>query len=191
MDDSEFFLPSSPPSDLFIPAIRIHPTDVFLCVLDARKAYDPDGILHLVLKNYDCVLTQCIVKLLPFFLLELCVHFLCPKEVWSILSLQLPISAFANFFVVYLYLEEYRTSTDGMDFAKNSALVIFWLSLLNFGVPLFRASVKPLLLPLTQSKAIDGVWHKSLVPNYYFKDSFGLCIFYFKVFIMHDLLSLL
>ena len=65
MDDSGLIPPSLPPSDYIMPFIKISYNDVFYALsgLDSRKAYGPDGVPPIVLKNCASVLAPCLVKL--------------------------------------------------------------------------------------------------------------------------------
>ncbi len=57
--------PTHPPSDSFMPDIEILPNEVFYALsgLNPQKAYGPDGVPPIVLKNCASVLTPCLVKL--------------------------------------------------------------------------------------------------------------------------------
>ncbi|MCP4269761.1 MAG: hypothetical protein GY777_30010, partial [Candidatus Brocadiaceae bacterium] len=59
LDDFGAVPPSPPPSNLLLPDIKISFKDVFsaLSGLDSRKAYGPDGVPPVVLKNCASVLT--------------------------------------------------------------------------------------------------------------------------------------
>ena len=65
LDDTGHIPPTPPPSDYFIPKIKILYQDVFqaLSGLDSRKTYGPDGISPVVLKNCASELAHCLVKL--------------------------------------------------------------------------------------------------------------------------------
>ena len=65
LDDSGLIPPSPPPSDYIMPFIKITYNDVFYALsgLDSRKAYGPDGVPPIVLKNCASVLAPCLVKL--------------------------------------------------------------------------------------------------------------------------------
>ena len=73
------------PSDYIMPDIKILRNDAFyvLSGLDPRKAYEPDGVSPIVLRNRASVLAPCLLKLLclstidPSFLLEVCLHSIC------------------------------------------------------------------------------------------------------------------
>ncbi|MPC14194.1 hypothetical protein E2C01_006953 [Portunus trituberculatus] len=58
LDDSGLVPPSPPPSDYFMSSINILHNDVFhaLAVLNPGKAYGPDGVSLIVLKNCACIL---------------------------------------------------------------------------------------------------------------------------------------
>ena len=66
LDDTGYIPPTTPPSDHFIPKIKLLYYDVFqvLSSLDSRKAYSPDGVPPVVLKNCASKLTHCLVKLI-------------------------------------------------------------------------------------------------------------------------------
>ena len=65
LDDSGLAPPSPPPSDCFMPIVKVLRHDVFnaLSGLDPRKACGPDGVPPIVLKNCASVLAPCLVKL--------------------------------------------------------------------------------------------------------------------------------
>ncbi len=65
LDDSVHIPPTHPPSDSTLPVIRILNNDdlYFLSGLIPQKAYGPDGVPPVVLKNCASVLTPCLVKL--------------------------------------------------------------------------------------------------------------------------------
>ena len=65
LDDSGAIPPSPAPSDSFLPKIKISYRDVLsaLTELNTRKAYGPDGIPPVVLKNCASELAPCLVKL--------------------------------------------------------------------------------------------------------------------------------
>ena len=65
LDDSGHFPPTYTPSDNFMPIIKILKSEVFFALsgLNPRKAYGPDGVPPIVLKNCASVLTPCLVKL--------------------------------------------------------------------------------------------------------------------------------
>ncbi len=65
MDDSGHFPPTYPPSDSFMPIIKILPNVVFYALsgLNPQKAYGPDGVPPIILKNCASELTPCLVKL--------------------------------------------------------------------------------------------------------------------------------
>ncbi|MPC26144.1 hypothetical protein E2C01_019277 [Portunus trituberculatus] len=71
LDDSRLVPPSPPPSDYFIPSIKVLHNDVFHvhAALKPRKAYGPDGVPPIVLKNCASVLAPCQAKLFQFCLL--------------------------------------------------------------------------------------------------------------------------
>ena len=71
LDDSGLVPPSPPPSDYFMLPIKILRNYFFhaLAGLNPRKAYGPDGVLPIVLRNYASVLVPCLVKLF-----QLCVY---------------------------------------------------------------------------------------------------------------------
>ncbi len=65
LDNSGHVPPTYPPSGSFMPAIKILKNDVFYALsgINPRKAYGPDGVPPIVLKNCASVLTPCLVKL--------------------------------------------------------------------------------------------------------------------------------
>ncbi|WP_435362530.1 hypothetical protein, partial [Klebsiella pneumoniae] len=65
LDDSSAVSPSPPPSHNVMPSIKILSKDVFSALfrLNTNKAYGPDGIPPVVLKNCASVLTPCLGKL--------------------------------------------------------------------------------------------------------------------------------
>ena len=65
LDDSGLVPPSIPPSDYFMLPIKILRNDVFhaLAGLNPRKAYGPDGVPPIVLRNCASVLAPCLVRL--------------------------------------------------------------------------------------------------------------------------------
>ena len=65
LDDSGHIPPTLPASDCLLPVIKILKNDVFhaLSGLNPQKAYGPDGVPPIVLKNCASVLTPCLVKL--------------------------------------------------------------------------------------------------------------------------------
>ncbi|MPC17220.1 hypothetical protein E2C01_010069 [Portunus trituberculatus] len=82
----EFVPPSPPPSDYFMPSIKVLHNDVFhaLTGLNPRKAYGPDGVPLIVLKNCFCVcslpgqnLSTMPIDFYLSFLLEVCLHLAC------------------------------------------------------------------------------------------------------------------
>ena len=64
LDDSGLVPPSLPPSDYFMPLVRILLNDVFhvLAGLNSREAFGPDGIPP-ILRNCASVLASCLAKL--------------------------------------------------------------------------------------------------------------------------------
>ncbi len=65
LDDSGHIPSTYTPSDSFMPVIKILHNDVFYALsgLNPQKAYGPDGVPPIVLKNCPSVLTLCLVKL--------------------------------------------------------------------------------------------------------------------------------
>ncbi len=65
-DKMHCFPPTHTPSDFFMPVIKILKSEVFhaLSGLNPRKAYGPDGVPPIVLKNCASVLTPCLVNLI-------------------------------------------------------------------------------------------------------------------------------
>ncbi len=72
LDDSGHISPTHPPSDSFMPVIRILSNNVFypLSGVNSQKAYGPNGLPPIVLKNCAYLLTPCLVKLFRSFLLS-------------------------------------------------------------------------------------------------------------------------
>ena len=87
LDDTRHISPFPPSSDYFILEIKILHYDVIhvLASLDSRKAYSPDGVPTVVIKNCTSELAHCLVKLFRLclstfylsFLLEVCSHLTC------------------------------------------------------------------------------------------------------------------
>ncbi|MPC22787.1 hypothetical protein E2C01_015813 [Portunus trituberculatus] len=65
LDDSGLVPPSPPPSDYFVPTLKVLYYDVFhaLAGLNLGKAYEPDGVTPIVLKNCASVFALCLTKL--------------------------------------------------------------------------------------------------------------------------------
>ncbi len=70
LDDSGHIPPTYSPSDSFMPVIKILSNELFYALsgLNPQKAYGPDGVHPIVLKNCAPVLTPCLVKLFRFCL---------------------------------------------------------------------------------------------------------------------------
>ncbi|KAK3884497.1 hypothetical protein Pcinc_011235 [Petrolisthes cinctipes] len=85
LDDSGSIPPTPPPSDLLMPVIRISSKEVYsaLSGLNTRKAYGPDGIPPVVLKNCASVLTPCLGKLF-----RLCLSFNTFPSSWKFALIQ-------------------------------------------------------------------------------------------------------
>ena len=73
LDDSGLVPPSPSPSDYFMLPFKILRNDVFhaLAGLNPRKAYGPDGVPPIVLRNCASMLAPCLVKLFQLYLLLL------------------------------------------------------------------------------------------------------------------------
>ena len=82
LDDFWLVPPSPPPSDYFMPLVRIFCSDVFhaLAGLNSRKA---DGVPSLVLKNYASVLAPCLAKLF-----QLCLSISTLSSCWKFAYIQ-------------------------------------------------------------------------------------------------------
>ncbi|MPC86029.1 hypothetical protein E2C01_080841 [Portunus trituberculatus] len=65
LDDSGFVPPYPPSSDYFMPTVKVLRKDGFhaLASLNPQKAYGPDGVLPIVLKNCGSVPAPCLAKL--------------------------------------------------------------------------------------------------------------------------------
>ena len=72
LDDSGLVPPSPPGSDYFMPNIKILGIEVShaLAAFNPRRAYGPDGVPPIVLKNCASVLLLCLVKLFPVYQLS-------------------------------------------------------------------------------------------------------------------------
>ena len=199
MDDSGTVPPSPPPSDLLLPDIKISSKDVFsaLSGLDSRKAYGPDGVPPVVLKNCASVLTPCLGKLF-----RLCLSTCTFPSCWKFALIQpVPkkgdrsqpsnyrpialISCLSKVFESILnrkfqrHLSNHNLISDhqyGFRQGRSTGDLLSYLSdswsssLRDFG--------ETFSIALDISKAFDRVWHKSLIsklPSYGFYPS--VCAF--------------
>ena len=87
LDDTGHIPPTPPSSDNFIPKIKILYYDVFNAFsgVDSRKAYGPDGVTPVVLKNCASELAhslpdRTLSSVYLFFLLETCSLSICPYK---------------------------------------------------------------------------------------------------------------
>ncbi len=191
--------PTYPPSDSFMPVIKILPNDVFYALsgLSHQKAYGPDGVPTIVLKNCASVLTPCLVKLF-----RLCLSTSTFPSCWKYAYVQpVPkngdrsnpsnyrpialLSCLSKAFesILNRKIQKHLSTTDLLSdreygFRKGrptgdllSLLTDFWSSSLSrFG--------KTFSVTLDISKAFNRVWHSSLLsklPSFGFYSS--LCTF--------------
>ena len=85
LDDTGHITPTPPPSDYFIPKIKILYYDVFkaLSGLDSRKVYGQDGVPPFVLKNCASELAHSLVKLF-----RLCLSSFTYPSYWKFAHIQ-------------------------------------------------------------------------------------------------------
>ncbi len=160
------YLSFSPPFDYFMPVIEILRNDVFntLTGLNPRKAYVPDRIPPILLKNCASVLTPCLVKLFCH----------CPStstfpSCWKFANKQpvskkgdrsepsnyRPIASLKslNLSLTRRFEDTYTLITFSLIVSMACVLVaqlaIFYLFFLTPGHPPLEVSVNSLLLPLT------------------------------------------
>ena len=199
LDDSGHIPPSPPPSDSFIPKIKILKSDVIhtLSGLNSRKAYGPDGVPPIVLKNCASVLAPCLVKLF-----QLCLSTSTFPSCWKYAYIQpVPkkgdrsnpsnyrpialISCLSKVFEsilnrkIHRHLSAHNLLSDrqyGFRPGRSTGDLLSFLtnswssSLGSFG--------ETFAVALDISKAFDRVWHKALIqklPSYGFYPS--LCSF--------------
>ena len=199
LDDSGHIPPSYRTSDSILPTIKILNNDVFhaLSGLDPRKAYGPDGIPPIILKNCASVLTPCLVKLY-----RLCLSTSTFPSCWKFAHIQpVPkkgdrsnpsnyrpialLSCLSKAFETILnkkflkHLSSFNLLSDrqyGFRKGRSTGDLLTFLtdswssSLSSFG--------ETFAVALDISKAFDRVWHKALLsklPSYGFYPS--LCTF--------------
>ena len=199
LDDSGALPPSPPPSDSVMSIIKIFSKDVFsaLVGLNSNKAYGPDGIPPVVLKNCASVLTPCLGKLF-----RLCLSSCIFPSCWKFALIQpVPkkgdrsqpsnyrpialISCIAKIFESILnqkiskYLSCHNLLSDrqyGFQQGRSTGDLLTVLS--NSWSSSLRDYGESYAIALDISKAFDRVWHKSLVsklPSYGFYPS--ICAF--------------
>ncbi len=199
LDDSGHVPSTHTPSDYFMPLIKIVKNKVFYALsgLNPRKAYVPDGVPPVVLKNCTSVLTPCLVKLFP-----LCLSTSASPSCWKYAYVQpvpkkgdrsnpftyrpIPlISCLSKAFETILnrkflkHLSSFNRLSDhpyGVCKGRCTGELLAFLtdswssSLSRFG--------ETFAVALDISKAVDRVWHKALLsklPHYGFYPA--LCCF--------------
>ena len=196
MDDSGVVPPSPPPSDSFMPVLKIFNYEVLsaLSGLDPRKAYGPDGIPPIVLKNCASVLTPCLAKLF-----RLCLSTSTFPSCWKLAYIQpvpkkgdhsIPsnyrpialISCLSKVFECLLnkkitkHLSAHNLLSDrqyGFRSRRSTGDLLSFLT--NSWSSSFRNFGETFAVALDISKAFDRVWHKALIsklPSYGFYPSF-------------------
>ena len=191
--------PSPPPSDYIMPVIKILRNDVFFALsgLDPRKAYGPDGVPPIVLKNCASVLAPCLVKLF-----RLCLSTSTFPSCWKFAHIQpvpkkgdrsnpsnyRPIaltSCLSKVFESILnkkilkHLSAHNLLSDRQyGFRKGRSTGDLLAFLTESWSSSFRGFGETFAVALDISKAFDRVWHKSLIsklPSFGFYPS--LCTF--------------
>ena len=199
LDDSGHVPPSPPPSDYVLPSIKILRNDVFhaLSGLDPRKAYGPDGIPPIVLKNCAHVLAPCLVKLF-----RLCLSTSTFPTCWKFAHIQpvpkkgdrsdpsnyRPIAltsclskAFESILnkKILKHLSAHDLLSDRQyGFRKGRSTGDLLAFLTDSWSSSFKCFGETFAVALDISKAFDRVWHKALVsklPSFGFYPS--LCSF--------------
>ena len=199
LDDSGLIPPSPPPSDYFMPNIKILRNDVLhtLSGLNLRKANGPDGVPPIVLKNCASELTPCLVKLF-----RLCLSKSVFPSCWKFAHIQpvpkkgdhsnpsnyRPIaltSCLSKVFESILnrkilkHLSTHNLLSDRQyGFRKGRSTGDLLAFLTESWSSSFRNFGETFAVALDISKAFDRVWHKSLIsklPSYGFYPS--LCTF--------------
>ena len=199
LDDSGHDPPTPPPSNSFIPKIKILHNDVLhtLSGLNTRKAYGPDGIPPIVLKNCASVLTPCLVKLF-----RLCLSTSTFPSCWKYAYIQpVPkkgdrsnpsnyrpialISCLSKVFESILNKKILRHLTSlnllsdrQYGFLPGRSTGDLLSLLTNSWSSSFDSFGETFAVALDISKAFDRVWHKALIsklPSYGFYPS--LCSF--------------
>ena len=199
LDDSGAVPPFSPPSDFFMPIIKISSQDVLsaLSGLNTNKAYGADGVPPVVLKNCASVLTPCLGKLF-----RLCLSTCTFPSSWKFALIQpVPkkgdrsqpsnyrpialISCISKVFESILnrkimkHLSSHNLLSDrqyGFRQGRSTGDLLTFLS--DSWSSSFRDFGETFAVALDISKAFDRVWHKSLIsklPSYGFYPS--LCAF--------------
>ena len=199
LDDSGHVPPTPPPSDSFIPKIKILRNDVLhtLSGLNTRKAYGPDGIPPIVLKNCASVLAPCLAKLF-----RLCLSTSTFPSCWKYAYIQpVPkkgdrsnpsnyrpialISCLSKVFESILnrkiqrHLSANNLLSDhqyGFRSGRSTGDLLSFLT--NSWSSSFVRFGETFAVALDISKAFDRVWHKALIhklPSYGFYPS--LCSF--------------
>ncbi|MPC39518.1 hypothetical protein E2C01_033055 [Portunus trituberculatus] len=92
LDDSELVLPSRPLYNYFMSLIEILRNDVFHALSDLNpwKAYGPDGVPSIILKNCASVLAPCLAKLF-----QLCLSTSTFPSCWKFAYMQ-PVSKMSD-----------------------------------------------------------------------------------------------
>ena len=199
LDDTGHVPPSPPPSDYFMPVVKILRSDVFhaLSGLDFRKAYGPDGIPPIVLKNCASVLAPCLVKLF-----RLCLSTSTFPSCWKFAHVQpvpkkgdrsnpsnyRPIALISTLSKVFesilnrkiqKHLSAFDLLSDRQYGFRKGRSTGDLLSLLTESwSSSFRSFGETFAVALDISKAFDRVWHKALIsklPSFGFYPS--LCSF--------------
>ena len=198
-DDSGAVPPPPPASHFFMPKIVISSKDVFsaLSGLDTKKAYGPDGVPPVVLKNCASVLTPCLGKLF-----RLCLSSNIFPTCWKFALIQpVPkkgdrsqpsnyrpialISCISKVFESILNTKflKHLTSNNLLSdrqygFLKGRSTGDLLSYLTNTWSSSFRDFGETFAIALDISKAFDRVWHKSLIsklPSFGFYPS--ICAF--------------
>jgi hypothetical protein len=192
LDDSGTVPPSPPPSDLLMPLIKISSRDVLstLSGLNTQKAYGPDGIPPVILKNCASVLTPCLGKLF-----RLCLSTQTFPSCWKYALIQpVPkkgdraqpsnyrpialVSCLSKVFESILnskilkYLNSHNLLSDrqyGFRQGRSTGDLLALLS--DSWSSSLRSFGETFSVALDISKAFDRVWHKALISKL---PSFGL-----------------
>ena len=199
LDDSGAVPPSPPPSNTVMPSIKILSKDVFstLSGLNVNKAYGPDGVPPVVLKNCASVLTPCLGKLF-----RLCLSSCTFPTCWKFALIQpvpkkgdrsqpsnyRPIALISSIAKVFEHILNSKISKHlschnllsdrqyGFQQGRSTGDLLTILS--NSWSSSLRDYGESYAIALDISKAFDRVWHKSLVsklPSYGFYPS--ICTF--------------
>ena len=190
--------PPPPSSDYFIPKIKILHYDVFIALfgLDSRKAYGPNGVHPVALKNCASELAPCLVKLF-YLCLSTSTYPSCwmfapiqpvpkkgdrsnPSNYRSIDLISCLSKAFESVFneKIMRYLSAHNLLSDcqyGFQKGWSTGDLVF---LTESWSSSFRDFGETFAVGFDTSKAFDRVWHKSLIsklPFYGFYPS--LCTF--------------